>query len=389
MTEEITTRSWGSRLKDAFLGILFGIGLIIAAIVLIFWNERHSLHTAQSLDQAHKVLITVPGSPLNHENNMKVVYLSGMATTTDKLTDNLLGVTVTAISLNRKVEMYQWEEKVETKTESQMGGSEKQTKTYTYNKVWSESLIDSSNFKNQEGHQNPAEMPAQSNLQYAPKVTVGDFTLPPALITQIDGSVPVELGKIDFASLKSQLNKPVALVNNQLYLGQDYQTPQTGDLRISLSAVYPKTVSIIGQQTGDTLQPYVAPAGESVFLLSTGQQSADQMILEAQSENSMIAWILRLVSLLMLIGGFSMILGPLVVLADVIPFLGSIMGIGTGIVAFVCGLSVWLIATAIAWFATRPLLSGIVIAGVAVGIYLLIQRRKKSQALIKPDAPQV
>ncbi|WP_298627908.1 TMEM43 family protein [uncultured Legionella sp.] len=377
MTEEITTRSWWSRIKDAFIGIFIGIGLIIGAIVLIFWNERHSLHTAQSLEQTHKILISVPNSPINKENNFKVVYLSGQATTNDQLEDSTLGITINAISLNRKVEMYQWEEKVETKTESQMGGSEKQIKTYSYDKIWSANLINSSNFKNPDGHQNPDTMPIHSLLQYAKTVTLGEFTLPDELIRQINVSEPVDLSKVNKETLKSQYNKPIHLTNNELYLGQEPQNPRPGDIRINLTAAYPQIVSIIGQQTGNTLQAYLAPAGESVFLLSTGQQSADQMIEQAQSKNKMMAWILRLVSLFMLIGGFSLILNPLVVLSDVLPFLGRIVGFGTGFISFICGLGIWIVVTAIAWFATRPFLSIGLIAIVISGGYLIIKMRAK------------
>jgi hypothetical protein len=378
MSEEITTESWGSRLKNALIGILVGIGLIVGAIALIFWNEKHSLHMAQSLEQAHKALISVPDSPINNQNNLKVVYLSGMATTKDELVDSMLDVTVNAINLNRKVEMYQWEEKKETKTEKQMGGSEKKITTYTYNKVWSDNLINSSNFHDPEGHENSASMPIQSQVQYAQTVTVGDFLLPSELLPQIDVSKSIDLSKVNKEALQEKVKKPVNLVNNnELYLGTNSQSPQMGDLKVTLTAVYPQVVSIIGQQTGNTLQAYLAPAGETVFLLSTGQKSADLMIEEAQSQNKMIAWLLRLVSLLMLIGGFTLILNPLVVLADVLPFLGTIIGLGTGFVAFVCGLAVWLIATAIAWFATRPLLSVGLLVILVVGGYLLIKGRAK------------
>ncbi len=357
MSEEITTTSWFTRLKDALIGILIGIALIIAAIVLIFWNEGHSLHTAQSLEQTRKAVTSISSTPINNQNNLKVVYFSSLATTNDKLVDSLLGITVTAINLHRKVEMYQWQEKIETKTEKQIGGSEKQIRTYTYNKIWSDHLINSSQFHDQDGHQNPSTMPIQSQLQYANKVTVGDFILPSDLIRQINMSQPVSLAQVNQDALKAQLNKPIHLSENELYLGQSSQTPVTGDIRITVTAVYPQVVSIIAQQTGNTLQPYHAPAGEDIMLLSTGQHSSDQMIDEAKSQNKLITWLLRAVALAMLIIGFSLILNPLVVLADVLPFLGSIVGFGTGLIAFLCGVSVWLIATAIAWFTIRPLVS--------------------------------
>ena len=68
--EDIITTSWFSRLKDAFIGIFIGIALIIGAIVLVFWNEEHSLHTAQSLEQAKKFLISVPSAPINQQKNL-------------------------------------------------------------------------------------------------------------------------------------------------------------------------------------------------------------------------------------------------------------------------------------------------------------------------------
>ena len=386
MVEEVTTTSWFTRLKDAFIGIFIGLALIIGSIVLIFWNEGHSLHTAQSLEQTRKVLISVPNTPVNEQNNLKVVYVSGLATTKDNLVDSLLGITKNAISLNRTVEMYQWKQKTETKTESQLGGSEKKTTTYSYDKVWSKNLIDSSDFKTQEGHQNPAVMPIQSQVQYAKTVTLGDFSLSNELIKQVDVSQPVSLAEVDNDALKTKFNKPVALINNELYLGQDAQNPQLGDIRINLTVVEPQVVSIIGQQTGTTFQAYLAPAGESVLLLETGLHSSDEMIHNALSENAMMAWILRLVSLLLLIAGFSLIMNPLVILADVLPFLGSIVGFGTGFIAFLCGLSVWLVVTAIAWFAIRPLLSvGLIIAAVVLG-YGLIQLKSKKISAASPGA---
>ncbi|RUR10403.1 hypothetical protein ELY15_08185 [Legionella sp. km772] len=372
----MTTISWGTRIKNAFLGIGVGIVLIIAAIILIFWNEKHSLHMAESLQEAQKILVTVPNSPINPQNNSKVVYFTGLATTTDKLIDSTLGVDVNAINLDRKVEMYQWEEHVKTETQSQMGGSEKQIKTYNYTKTWSDNLIDSSNFKDQEGHQNPTSMPVESRSQYAEKVTVGDFILPRSLLSEIDVSKPIELTEANKDKLKAKLNKPVELVNNQLYVGADPQNPQLGDLKITSTVVYPQDVSIIAQQSGTTIQPYLAPAGESIMLLTTGTVSSIQMIRNALDENKMLAWILRGVSLLMLVIGFSLLLGPLVALADVLPFLGSIVGFGTGFIGFVLGLAVWVIATSIAWFATRPILAVGITAVVLVLSYMLIKMKQ-------------
>lgn len=376
MVQEVTNSSWGSRIVNAFFGILVGIVLIIASFVLIFWNEGHGLHMAQSLQQAEKVLISVPDSPINTANNLHVVHLTGTATTKDILHDKLFGISENAIQLHRHVEMYQWKQTSESHTESKLGGSEQTTKTYSYAPVWSDTLIDSTAFKDPTGHQNPAEMPVNSKKVYAKSVTVGDFKLPHDLVKQIEDNTTVDLAKIDLTQIKSDLDKKVVIHNDYIYAGADPLYPKVGDLRIHVTVVRPQTVSIIAQQNGHTLEPYMAPAGQKVSLLVMGDVSSQQMIADAQSSNTMMMWILRLVSLFMMIIGIALLMGPITVLADVIPFLGSLASAGTFLIAFVVGLLLWTIAIAIAWFVVRPLWSVGLIMLVSVLCYVLIKRKK-------------
>ena len=378
MVEEVTTQSWGSRLKDAFVGILIGILLVAAAVYIVFWNENHGLHTAQSLTEVEKQLLAVSPSPIDSKNNLRVLYLNGLATTGDKLKDTVLNIEMKAIALIRTVEMYQWQEDTQTKTEKQMGGSEKTLKTYSYKKVWSEHLIDSSTFKEPSTHQNPTTMPVQSQREVATHVTLGDFLLPASLVEQIIITTPVDLYALKLKPIEDKLKKPAHLLHNQLYLGQDAQNSQVGDLRINASAVLPQTISIIAQQTGNTLQAYNAHAGAPVLLLASGKQSSEEMIRSAEDENRMITWLLRLITLVMIIGGFALLMRPLVVFADVLPIAGTIVGFGTGLIAFILGLGLWTTFTALAWFTTRPFLSiGLLLIVVIVGYLLLKLRRRK------------
>ena len=377
MVQEVTTTSWGKRIINAFWGMLIGIALIIGAIYLIFWNEGNSLHTAQSLAQTEKVIISIPNAPIDAKNDMHVVYLTGPANTNNVLTDKLFNISEKAIQLNRQVEMYQWEENKETTTEKEMGGSEKEITNYTYEQVWSTKEIASADFKEQTGHQNPVSMPIRSKIQYAKDVTVGDFKLPFDLVQQITGNTNVDLSKADTAALQTKFHKPVKMQGDQLYVGNDADLPKIGDLRIGITEVLPQTVSIISQQSGNILQPYMAPAGESVSLIEMGQISPQEMIHNAEVQNRVMMWILRLVSLVMMIIGFAMLMSPLSVLADVIPFLGSIVSIGTGLIAFVAGFGLWIVCLAIAWFVVRPLLSVIMITVVILLFgWLYIRKRK-------------
>lgn len=376
MVQEITTTSWGKRIINACWGVLIGLTLIIGAFFLIFWNEGNSLHTAQALEQIQKIITSVPNKPIDEKNNGKVIYITGLATTENILSDKLLKLSENVIQLNRKVEMYQWKEDVETKTEKNMGGSEQDVKTYQYNKQWSSDLIKSSDFKEQNGHENPSSMSIKSEIQYAKKVTLGDFKLPTELIKQISGDKIVELDKVNTDELKNHVNKPIHVQTDQIYIGEDEQAPKIGDIRISVTAVYPQDVSIVAQQSVNTLQAYVPPAGHPVMLLEMGQHSSEELIHNAAVENRIMMWTLRIASLAMLIIGFALIMSPIAVLADFIPFLGSLVGFGTGFIAFTLGFCLWFIAMAIAWFAVRPMMSAsLIVAAIICGCLFFVYKR--------------
>ena len=60
--------------------------------------------------------------------------------------------------------------------------------------------------------------------------------------------------------------------------------------------------------------------------------------------------------------GFMLILNPLVVVADVVPFIGNILSAGAGIVSLVLTAIVAPVVIAVAWFWYRPLVSAVVLA---------------------------
>jgi hypothetical protein len=378
MYTEVETRSWGSRIGGALAGVLLGFILIIFTFYGVFWNESHGLHTAQSLKQTQQMLVIIPATPLNPNNNLKPVYLSGVATTNDKLTDEIFGLSENAIKLDRKVLMYQWQENENTKTENQLGGSEKETKTYDYQPIWSEQLIDSHHFKELTGHENPATKPLESLYQLAPKVTVGDFILSPELVKNINGASQLQFSSFDPSKLQARLNKTVQRESDYFYIGSSSQAPAVGDLKVFINEVKPQTISVIAEQVDGILQSYLAPAGQKVGLVALGNVSAATMIRDAQAENRLLTWALRLLTLIVMVVSFSLLLRPIVVLADIVPFFGSIVGFGMGLIALVCGLLMWGSATAIAWFVIRPVWSIGIVVIVLVLSYLIVSSRKKN-----------
>ncbi len=378
MDQEVITKSWGSRIIGAFWGLLIGLVLITVSFVLIFWNESNGLHTEQSLRETEQVYVRADASPIDPNNNMRVVYFNGLATTNDTLQDTLFNISTKAIKLQRQVEMFQWEENTDTHTENETGGSEKEIITYSYKQVWSNKVINSNDFKSPAGHENPSKMAIEPTQHYAKNVTVGDFTLPKDLITQITGGTTIDLSKVDLTPLQIKINKPMHHEGNNIYVGTDPQSSRVGDLRVTLLKTEPQTVSIIAQQTQNSLEPYIAPAGKPVEILAMGLKSPQQLLNDAESENAMMTWILRLTSLVLMVVGIALIMRPIVILADFIPFLGSIVGLGTGFIAFAVGIILWSCTTAIAWFTVRPMISvGLILIAVLV-CYSIYYRSKKT-----------
>ena len=84
----------------------------------------------------------------------------------------------------------------------------------------------------------------------------------------------------------------------------------------------------------------------------------------------------------MMFMGLAMFFRPLSVLGDVIPFVGSLIGMGTTIVAFLLAAALSLVTIAVAWIYYRPLLGiGLLVLAVAFtyGIRALSKSAKAKQ----------
>lgn len=157
-TSESSSEGWLSRLGGAIKGIFIGLIMVIAAFPLLFWNEGRAVKTAKSLDEGRGAVVETKSETVDAAKEGKLVHTSGRAKTSETLTDPVFIVKANAITLRRKVEMYQWKESSKKETKNKLGGGTETVTTYTYAKEWSDSLLDSSKFKNQQGHQNPGSL---------------------------------------------------------------------------------------------------------------------------------------------------------------------------------------------------------------------------------------
>lgn len=393
MSEEIIeTESQGflSRLGGAIGGIFLGILMILVAFPLVFWNEGRAVKTARAITEGASSAVHIEPDKVDAANDGGLVHANGKAVTEETLADATFGISQKAIALKRDVEMYQWKENVESKTTKKTGGKKETKKTYTYEKQWSSKAIDSSGFKTTEGHENPGSMLYDSENWRAKTVTLGAFTLDNSLASSInnwtDLSVTEEMKAK--ATLESQADK-VKIQSGDYYFGADAGAPVIGDLRVSFQVVEPGPVSVLAEQKGKTLVPDKNSEGYSVSQLVTGTETMEKMFEAQETGNMIMTWGLRIGGFLLMFMGISAILGPIRVLADIIPFFGSIVGAGIFVLAFMGAAMCTLPTIAVAWLFYRPIigmilltLTAIAFAGFVVtlvGMYRMWKSRQESE----------
>ena len=380
---EVTSQSWFGRLGGAIKGILFGFLFIIIGIVLLFWNEGRAIHTHKALVESQGQVIAIDAFEYQSSYEGRLVHLSGEATTNETLTDGAFNVSVPALKLKRTVETFQWQEEEHSETKKKLGGGSETVTTYTYSQGWHNGLINSSQFKQAEGHQNPRNAAYQTQGWTAGDIHIGEYTLGRELKGDIQNFQ------------RFSINSPAANLQNvkhfgdQYYIGSSPTSPAIGDQRISYHYIPPQDYSVAARLTGQVLTPHTTSNGETVALLAPGRLSADSMFEQAKADNAQLTWILRLVGTLVLVIGFGMLMKPISVVADVLPLAGDLVEMGTGIIALVLGISVALLTISIAWIAYRPLLGGALLIGVCGLIWFFKQQRSKAHERVIAKAPPV
>ncbi|HEX6861584.1 MAG TPA: TMEM43 family protein [Thermoanaerobaculia bacterium] len=373
-----TSKSWFSRLAESIKSVLVGLVLFVASFPILFWNEGRAVKTARSLEEGSRAVVSVSSDLVAPANEGKLVHVTGPISTDGPVVDEDLGVQATAVKLVRNVSMYQWIEEEKSETRKKLGGGEETVTTYEYKKDWSSSPVDSSSFQVPEGHENPGELPLPSATFTADPVRLGAFTLSDEQLSQLDEAKDLP---VDAAAAESLPEGMEAIVDKgAFYLGTNPVAPAIGDVRISFQVVNPAQASVVAVQTGSSFAPYAAEAGDTILLVEEGAHTSAEMFQTAQSANTVMTWILRGGGFLAMVLGLFLVFRPLAVLGDVVPFIGSLVGVGVGLFSLVVGAALSSITIAIAWFFVRPLLGIALLVLAVVGVVWLIKANRKKQA---------
>ena len=363
---ETNNISFGQNIKNSLAGMVLGIILFLASFVVLWLNEGHNVAQIAKADYMTKNAIEVSTDIINRDNDNKLIHVSGKAFTDATLTDGIITIP-SAFALTRNVEMYQWQENVQTETKDEVGGGTTETKTYSYEKVWSSERIDSEDFK-KSGHNNP-KFPVQSADFYAERGKLGEYNLTTKQAKAMN----------DFLGYTNLPQKEeYKIFESTYYKGSNPENPNIGDIRISYEYVPSGVnISIIGQQKSNNTITSMKLKDSSVYLQMDGLNTKEEMINSFRQGNKFFTNFIRIVGWLLMFIGLNLLINPLVTLFKIIPFASSIIGFLTSGLMFLISLALSLLTIAIAWFAYRPTLSfGLII--IIGGIVYIIKSKIKT-----------
>ncbi|MCR5710453.1 MAG: hypothetical protein K6G79_08230 [Bacteroidales bacterium] len=384
--QETTRQSYGSKVKGSFQGIIWGIILIIAGTIVLWWNEGRAVKASDALKDFQKNYVELTDiNTVNPEFEGKAVHATGVAATDEILRDSDFGIAVNAFCLERNVEYYQWVQHESSESKDKLGGATETTTTYTYEPAWCSDPVDSYKFKDPEYQgKNSVWRVIEEKEQLAQNASFGAYRLTPSIISAISGEEPATPALTE-AQVKQMLagvadsTVVVTVTGDKVYIGADPSNPHIGDVRITFTQVTsPKTISLLQKVVNGTFESYVAKNGRQFSKVSMGTVSAENMIENQKAANKAILWLFRILGIILVVAGNKGLLGFLSTVFAVVPFVQKVIGAGVGFVATVIGIIWSLLVIAVAWVAHRPVLAIALLAiAVALVVWLVTRSRKK------------
>jgi len=181
--------------------------------------------------------IKVSAERVDPANEGRLVQVSGRLTAGSSARDADMDIEVSAAVLLRKVEMFQWREHCEHGA------------ACTYDTAWSSQRIESSGFRQPQGHENPPMRLVDAHFA-APDIKLGAFVVDGAIVA---GQVAPIDHPVHSADLPPNLAATFADSNGALYAGGDASNPRVGEVRVSYRIALPGEVVLRGVQHGNRL----------------------------------------------------------------------------------------------------------------------------------------
>ena len=407
---ETTTTGYGTRVGNSFKAIGSGILMFVLGTALLWWNEGRAVKTEKMLDEAGSKYVEME-NPNKKDASLEGELICGtaMATTEDSLTDADFGIGAKQFhdpAYQAKNTVLTTVEDADQYAENVSFGAYKLPETLIHS-ISSREAMDlaiaedmlaqfdkaaQAAYERFYGIQKSIQQPVQQS-QPAPQPAIPDSVR--ALLSDSALAVLDSLQAVNDSIVKSMANAEnkkdlqyVHQAGNVLYFGRVPGAPEVGDVRVTFEKVVPAKVTVMAVVDGDTFKPFKAKNGKRFQTLVMGQKSGDEIIEAEKEANNMILWLLRILGVMIVIGGLKGIFGFIETILKVVPFIAGIFGWGVGLVCTVLGVVWSLIVIALAWLFYRPLLgiSLLVLAGLLIWVFAFKGKDKLKELAAKGKA---
>lgn len=356
--------------------MLFGFAMLVGSVLLLYWNEGRAVDASRALARGQGQVVEASIESVNPALEGTLVHATGPLTAGTPARDPIFGISASnLVRVQRKVEMFQWQEQKNSGKHESVGGTLTTEVTYKYQPGWSERPWDSSKFKYPEGHQNPA-MPVHTQTFNAKEIRLGAYRVGDGLLEKISvfQHLPAE----------SSVAMPPGyrLEGGGLYFGSgSATTPSVGDVRVTFAGLPEQTISVVGGVSSGAFDTFHDPSGYAIAIAEPGVANSQALFHLAKSQENARTWILRGAGSLIMLIGFVFVAGPLVTLLAFLPFLEGMAQAGAFLVALTLTIPLSIATIAVAWFAHRPLLSVGLGIGAVVLFFLLRSAHPKTRQL--------
>ncbi|GLV37916.1 uncharacterized protein CBL_06382 [Carabus blaptoides fortunei] len=352
--------------KRSWVTSVIGFLLLSFGIWLLIWNEGIAVQTAHTLDEAFSNVISLnPYDRIKPEYEGRLIHITGELNIEEPLTEPDYGISVQAVKLKRRVQMYQW---VEETTERNFGDTvTEQTETiYSYITEWRDKLVDSNSFYIRTGHHNPKEIPLKTHTYIAPIVKIGHMAIELELKNLFTDYVEV-------TSDERPERRDVKLHLGIYYHCNDVWNPEVGDIRVQFyyAGHMGDTISIVAQQRQGTLVPFYTTKNHKILLLRQGQMSVTEMFRKEHSDSRWQTWKIRALGWFLLFAATNCLARLIHIILSHLPLLNRMISNEVTTSANVAySFSVSLTVISVAWILYRPALgAGLLMAAISPFMY--------------------
>lgn len=282
------------------IGNVLAIMLFAAGVALFGWNEYRTARLSMLVKRAGRECVELDRAE-GMDLEGKLVHAVGKTRCTEPLKDPDLGVEADAMVLKRSVSYFQLAEYYDNLTDA-----------ISYYEDWCSTPLSSKDYIAKYRDANFTYLRLESRKDTCRSVMLGEYGLQEDLVgwmrdytPAFDLTLPQDAAgrlarKAEEAAPAGRRPKVKVLVN-RVYVGQNPDKPQVGDVMIEYEVIPHGTVSVLAKVENGKFVKYGAAKEFFIYQIVPGRVDAESMLSQEKKDNRQLGWVLRGIALILLV----------------------------------------------------------------------------------------